>query len=185
MEHLENEFIGKLVESLVILAIGLIIFFGLKGRILRFAEWANLPRLAFTPVRALLRYAVLAASLILVLTRWGFELNGVLAALGAVLGLVAIGFVAVWSVLSNFLCTFVLIVFKPFSVGDELEIPSDNVRGKVVDLTLLFTTLRHSDGEHVVIPNNMFFQKIFRRREGTETKSLDEQLRSDRPASVR
>ena len=34
--------------------------------------------------------------------------------MGTVLGLVAIGFVAMWSVLSNFLCPLVLVVLTPY-----------------------------------------------------------------------
>lgn len=181
METFDKELLSKLTQSAVIIIAALLIFFGLNGRIAKFAEWANLPRLAFTPVRAVLRYSVLAIALFLILNLWGFQLNTVIAVLGTILGLVAIGFVAVWSVLSNFLCTFVLIAFKPFSVGDELEIPTDNIKGKVVDLTLLFTTLHNADGQYVLIPNNMFFQKIFRRREGTTTLALDHQLKQDRP----
>jgi len=94
---------------------------------------------------------------------------------------VAIGFVAVWSVLSNFLCTFVLIIFKPFSVGDDLEIPVDSIKGKVVDLTLVFTILRGENGELYHIPNNMFFQKVFRIRQGKKSVDLDVQLHQPKP----
>ncbi|MFZ5493790.1 MAG: mechanosensitive ion channel family protein [Verrucomicrobiota bacterium] len=167
----------RLIETAVILVVAFALFFGLRGRILQFARWAGLPRLAFAPVRLLLRYTILVVALALILSLWGFQIGTILALIGSVLGLVAIGFVAVWSVLSNFLCTFVLVVFKPFSVGDELELPADNVRGRVSDLSLIFTTLEVSANETVLIPNNTFFQKVFKRRLGTHTTGLGEQLR--------
>ena len=167
----------RLIETAVILVIAFALFFGLRGRILQFAQWAGLPRLAFAPVRLILRYAILLVALALILSLWGFRIGTILALIGSVLGLVAIGFVAVWSVLSNFLCTFVLVVFKPFSVGDELELPADNVKGRVSDLSLIFTTLEVSGTESVVIPNNTFFQKVFKRRLGTNTTGLGDQLR--------
>ena len=171
----------RLVETAAIAVAALTLFFGLRGRILQFAEWAGLPRLAFGPVRLTLRYSVLLIAGLLILGLWGFELGTLLAVLGTVLGLVAIGFVAVWSVLSNFLCTFVLILFKPFAVGDELELPADNVKGRVVDLTLIFTTLEVAPGETVLVPNNIYFQRVFRRRAGTGTIGLAEQLRKAAP----
>jgi len=181
MSHIDNETLTRAIETVVILAIAIVLFFGLKGRILMFARWANLPRLALTPVRLLLRYAILIVAFLLVLGRWGFQIDTLIAVLGTVLGLVAIGFVAMWSVLSNFLCTFVLIVFKPFSVGDEIELPASNVKGQVVDLSLIFTTLKVGRGETVLIPNNIFFQSIFKRRVGTVTLDLDYQLRQNHP----
>jgi len=175
-----------LFKSGVIAAIALGLFIGLRGRILQFAEWAGLPRLAFAPVRLLLRYAILVVAAMVILGLWGFELGTIFALLGTVLGLVAIGFVAVWSVLSNFLCTLVLVIFKPFSVGDELELPADNVRGRVVDLSLIYTTLQVGPGETVMVPNNTYFQRVFKRRAGHHTTGLAEQLRQNQeptPAS--
>ncbi len=177
MEYIDQETLVRLIKSASILLVALVLFFGLRGRILQFARWAGLPRLAFAPVRLILRYAILLVAVAMVLGLWGFELGTVLALLGSVLGLVAIGFVAVWSVLSNFLCTFVLVLFKPFSVGDELELPADNVKGRVTDLSLIFTTLQVSEDETVMVPNNTYFQRVFKRRAGRHTTGLAEQLR--------
>lgn len=178
---LDRDTLVKLIESAVILAVALALFFGLRGRIVRFAQWAGLPRLALAPVRLTLRYAVLAVACLMILGIWGFELGAILAVLGTILGLVAIGFVAVWSVLSNFLCTFVLVIFKPFSVGDEIEFPADNVKGRVVDLSLIFTTLQVSPEETVIVPNNTYFQRVFKRRIGRQTVGLGDQLRQHSP----
>ena len=182
-ESLDTDTIAKLIQTAVIAAVGLGLFFGLKGRILKFAQWARLPRLALTPVRIGIRYAILAVALLLILGRWGFQINGIIAVIGTVLGLVAIGFVAVWSVLSNFLCTLVLVILKPFYVGDEIELPTANVKGKVTDLSLVYTTLESAPGETVLVPNNMFFQLIFKRRVGAMTTDLESQLRQPATAA--
>lgn len=184
MEYLNQPTLVLLGQSAAILAVALALFFGLRGRILRFAQWAGLPRLAFAPVRVIIRYTILVLAVALVFGLWGFPIGTILAFLGTVLGLVAIGFVAVWSVLSNFLCTLVLVVFKPFSIGDELELPADNVRGRVIDLTLIFTTLQVGPGETVLVPNNTYFQRVFKRRAGYGTVGLAEQLRRETPADV-
>lgn len=176
MQNIDTETIGQIIQSLAIMAVALGLFFGLKGRIQAFAEWAGLPRLAFTPVRVILRWSILIIAALLILGRWGFQTNGFLAVIGSILGLVTIGFVALWSVLSNFLCTMVLVIFKPFSVGDEIEFPASGTKGRVVDLSLIFTTLETAPGETVHVPNNMFFQNVFKRRAGKSRIGLGEQL---------
>jgi small-conductance mechanosensitive channel len=182
MEFIDQEILLRLVQSGLILLVAFLLFVGLRGRIQAFAQWANLPRLAFTPLRLTLRYGILVVAFVLVLGRWGFQVDTLLAVLGTILGLVAIGFVAVWSVLSNFLCAFVLVLFKPFAVGDEVELTGgDGVKGRVIDMSLLFTTLEVGPGETILVPNNTFFQRIFRRRCGTVTVGLDYQLRQERP----
>lgn len=181
MPAFDQAFVLRLLQSLLVVAVAGGLFLGLRGRILRFAQWAGLPRLAFTPVRLILRYSILAIGAALVLGLWGFPIGTLLAFFGTMLGLIAIGFVAVWSVLSNFLCTFVLVMFKPFSVGDELELPTENVRGRVVDLSLIFTTLEVTPEETVLIPNNTYFQRVFKRRAGRHTTGLADQLRQPSP----
>lgn len=181
MDEIEKATLFKLMESAVILAIGLTLFFALKGRITSIAERTSLPRLALTPVRLAVRYGILAITIFMVLGRWGFQADTMIAVAGTILGLVAIGFVAVWSVLSNFLCTFVLILFKPFCIGDEIEMVASGVKGKVVDLSLIFTTLETAPGQTVLIPNNTFFQGPFRRHASATPLGLGEQLRTHYP----
>ena len=181
----DSETTARLIQSAIIAGVALALFLGLKGRILKFAQWARLPRLALTPVRLAVRYAILGVAVLLILSRWGFQINGILAVIGTVLGLVAIGFVAMWSVLSNFLCTLVLVMFKPFNIGDELELPAANIRGRVTDMSLVFTTLESAPGETAMVPNNTFFQTITKRRAGAVTTELGSQIgRPKEPASA-
>lgn len=181
MESINPEVLSNLIRSGTIVAIAVLVVIVLKRVLDLTLKRTTLPSLMFRPLRIILYYAVLLVAASLVLNVWGIRTETLLASLGAVLGLVAIGFVAVWSVLSNFLCTFVLIMFKPFSIGDEIEIPADEVSGKVVDLTMMFTVLRTDKDEYVQIPNNQFFQKIFKRKQGSSPVSLEEQLVQTKP----
>ncbi|HVU16553.1 MAG TPA: mechanosensitive ion channel domain-containing protein [Candidatus Didemnitutus sp.] len=164
LDFLDHDDVARLIQTALVAVVALALFFGLKTRFFQFARWARLPRLALTPIRLGLRYAILVGAVLLILSRWGFQINGLIAVLGTVGGLIAIGFVAMWSVLSNFLCTIVLAISKPFSVGDEVELPTVNVRGKVTDMTMIFTTLETTTDESVLVPNNTFFQVVFKRR---------------------
>jgi small-conductance mechanosensitive channel len=95
--------------------------------------------------------------------------------LTALVAVVGVGFVAVWSILSNLFCSVVLMITRPFDVGDTIELPGDDIRGKVIDFDLIYTTLRDTDGSLLQVPNNLFFQKIIRRQVGTHTLTLDQQ----------
>lgn len=130
----------------------------------------------------LAKWLIVAIVLLLCLGFFGLSVNTLWAALSGVLALVALGFVAVWSVLSNVLCSILMIIFPPFRIGDRIEIqePSANfsVKGTVVGTNMLFTTLEASNGtDNTVdsilrVPNNIFFQKYVRVFPGTETESL-------------
>ena len=93
--------------------------------------------------------------------------------------MVAIGFVAVWSVLSNISCTLMILLFRPFSIGDRLEFPGEDIRGEAIDLNFLYTTLETTDGYRMQVPNNLFFQKVLKRRRGDSNQTLEDQLRKN------
>ena len=133
-------------------------------------------------LRNLAKWLIVVIVLLLCLGFFGLSVNTLWATLSGVLALIALGFVAVWSVLSNVLCSILMIIFPPFRIGDQIEIqePSANfaVKGKVVDTNMLFTTLEASnDTDNTVdsilrVPNNIFFQKYVRVISGTTTESL-------------
>ena len=100
----------------------------------------------------------------------------VVTAVTGVFALVAIGFVAVWSVLSNTLCSLILMVIRPFRVGDTIGFPPDDYRGKVVNFNMIFTTLETDDGMLLQVPNNTFFQRPIIRKKGSWHIGLQDQL---------
>jgi small-conductance mechanosensitive channel len=126
-------------------------------------------------LRLYLRWIFVLVLTLLVLQEIGV-LQNVWSAFLAILAVIAVGFVAVWSVLSNALCTLLILVYKPFSIGDDIALPSDNLSGKVEDMNLMFTTLVDEKDGLVQIPNNQFFQKAICRKRGTPKETLYDRL---------
>lgn len=135
--------------------------------------------------RKTIRWIAWVATAMLILQQIGVSVSNVWTVISAAVAMIAIGFVAVWSVLSNLLCTVMLIIFHPFRIGDEIEIidpaMTTGVSGKVRNIDLMFTTLADvtasADTPAIFqIPNNLLFQKIIRRKGGERTFSLDKQL---------
>ncbi|MDJ0765835.1 MAG: mechanosensitive ion channel [Myxococcota bacterium] len=128
-------------------------------------------------LRVLLRWVFILLVIFLLLSAFGV-LKNVWAAFLAVIAMVAVGFVAVWSVLSNIFCTLLLLIYRPFQVGDRIKISADDLEGEVTDLNLMYTTLSGQDEEVIYVPNNLFFQKAIRRIPGNKQKDLYEQLKT-------
>ncbi|MEC9407188.1 MAG: mechanosensitive ion channel family protein [Pseudomonadota bacterium] len=134
--------------------------------------------------RGMSRVLVLLLTALFLLEQFGVSTGTVWAAVSAVMVMVAVGFVAVWSVLSNALCSMLLLIYAPFRVGDDIELvdPANGFKlaGRVVDLNLLFVTLhetiKHEDESteqvSLRLPNNLFFQRAIRTRPGRSTVPL-------------
>jgi small-conductance mechanosensitive channel len=111
------------------------------------------------------RWLVIGAVSVAALLALGIDVQGLWSTLVAAFSLVAIGFVAMWSILSHMLASILIVVFRPFELGDHVEIVGDDpVVGEVVDLNPVYTTLRTDDGGTLQVPNNLFFQKAVKRQ---------------------
>ena len=58
--------------------------------------------------------------------------------------------------------SFFLVLWQPFRFGQTVEILPENLKGRVTKSNLMFTTLHEDNGKELQIPNNLFFQKMFR-----------------------
>lgn len=101
-------------------------------------------------------YAVTLVTLVIV---WGGDLNNLWVSLGSILGVIAIGFFAIWSILSNIVAGIIIYTINPFKITDTLVLVEKEVSGKVKDIGLIYTTLEDEDGIFTV-PNNLFFQQV-------------------------
>ena len=79
----------------------------------------------------------------------GVNVNSLLAALSA--AFVTVG-IALKDSLSNIASGILVIINKPFKIGDFIEI--DKFRGKVHKIELIFTTLIDENNKKVIIPNS-------------------------------
>ncbi len=99
---------------------------------------------------------------------WSLERLGVS---GAVLWTAFTGFATV----GNLFCALLIYVTRAFRVGDVVELlesgDKPGVKGRVVDINLVYTTLLESgdpaSGTSLQLPNSLFFQRALRRWHGS------------------
>ena len=96
-----------------------------------------------------LRYAVLVLVLVTVLAQFGVQTASIIAALGAA-GL-AIG-LALQGTLQNIAAGIMLLVLKPFRVGEFIT--AGSVSGTIVEIGLFATEVKMLDGVYVLAPNS-------------------------------
>ncbi len=110
---------------------------------------------------------------ILALDLWGFSVTGLWAFLVSISTVIGVGFLATWTMISNVTANLLLAVLRPFRLGDTVEIVPENVKGQVVDRNMMFTALRERPGTILHVPNNLFFQKLFRVTEQDTQNSFE------------
>jgi small conductance mechanosensitive channel len=97
---------------------------------------------------SLVRYAVLAVTLVLMMQVVGIQATSLVAVIGA--SSLAIG-LALQGTLSNMAAGVMLLIFRPFKLGDSIEVGGKS--GTVRNLNLFTTELAGGDNVQVLIPN--------------------------------
>jgi small-conductance mechanosensitive channel len=101
-------------------------------------------------------------AVLLVLELWGIGVGGLWTVLVSAATIVGVGFLATWAMVSNVTASLFLAIWRPFHLGDTVELLPENLKGRAIDRNLMFTVLREESGSVLQVPNNLFFQKIFR-----------------------
>jgi small conductance mechanosensitive channel len=104
-------------------------------------------------IAALARYGILVITLMLVISNFGVQTTSLIALLGAA-GL-AVG-LALQGTLSNVASGVMLLVLRPFRVGQFVEIAGGK-QGAVREIGLFTTVIITRDGVYVSIPNSEIF----------------------------
>ncbi len=128
----------------------------------------NLSTLLKLFIKVSVRRVILIIGFIVSLTLIEINVAPLLALIGAA-GLV-VG-LALQGTLSNFASGMLILIYRPFDVGDIIEI--DGVTGTVHSMTLLSTSIKTFDNQHLVVPNNNIWGTTIVNVTGSKTRRVD------------
>ena len=114
------------------------------------------------------RNAIFFIGLLLAITQMGISLGPLLAGLG-IAGFI-IGF-ALQDTLSNFASGVMILIYRPFDVGDVVE--AGGVQGKVSHMSLVNTTFMTLDNQRLVVPNNLIWQTVITNKTAQRVRRVD------------
>lgn len=138
----------NIVAAIAIVIIGMIVARIVSNTVNRLMLARKIDATVADFLSALVRYGIIAFTLIAALGHVGVQTASVIAVLGAA-GL-AVG-LALQGSLSNLAAGVLLVMFRPFRAGEYVDL--GGVAGTVLNVQIFSTTMRTVDGKIVVIPN--------------------------------
>ncbi|HBN7193263.1 TPA: small-conductance mechanosensitive channel MscS [Escherichia coli] len=138
----------NIVAALAIIIVGLIIARMISNAVNRLMISRKIDATVADFLSALVRYGIIAFTLIAALGRVGVQTASVIAVLGA--AVLAVG-LALQGSLSNLAAGVLLVMFRPFRAGEYVDL--GGVAGTVLSVQIFSTTMRTADGKIIVIPN--------------------------------
>lgn len=159
---------ARIIIALLVLIIGCFIVRKItkniaKGKI--FPKMNKTLRVFLKHVIGVCLYVIITLAIISIL---GFDVSAfsaIVASAGLAIGL------ALQGGLTNIAGGVMLVIFKPFEVGDYIE--GGNISGTVVDIGLFYTTVTTPDNKKVVVPNGIISNTDVTNYSAHDTRRID------------
>jgi len=122
---------------------------------------------------------VMVIGVLVALAHVGVQIGPLLAGLGIV-GFI-VGF-ALQDTLSNFASGIMILIYKPFDIGDIIEAAGQ--KGTVSNMTLVSTTVLTFDNQILIIPNNKIWGDIIKNVTSQENRRVDFEFYVNKDADI-
>lgn len=161
-------FSGKLFFAILIIVIGLRLVKFLMKRIKNSRAFKKLEKSSQTFIASILNILLKGIVFLTAITELGIPMTSVIAILGSA-GL-ALG-LALQGGLSNIAGGLMIMIFKPFKVGDFVDTHEDS--GTVKEINIFHTVLKTYDNRLIVIPNGVMSNDVIINYSAMEKRLLD------------
>jgi len=158
----------KIALALVIFYVGRMVVSAVVGVAQKFMRNREMDDILISFLSSILRWVLLLFVVVAALSQLGIDTTSLVALLGAA-GL-AIG-LSLQSSLANFTSGVMLIIFRPFTKGDFVEVAGTS--GSVNSISIFTTTLTTPDNKEVIVPNGAVLGNNITNYSARPTRRID------------
>jgi len=158
----------RVVGAIAVLVVGWLVAKTIRASVRRALIRSRLDNTLVPFFSSMIYYLLLAFVVLAVLRLFGIETTSFIAVLGAA-GL-AVG-LALQGTLSNFSAGVMLLVFRPFKVGDYVD--AGGTAGSVQEIGLFATTMNTPDNVRIIVPNSQVYGTTIKNYAANDTRRND------------
>ena len=158
----------RVLGALAVLMIGRVVAGWARGSVRKVLTRGSVDSTLVPFISNMVYYLMMAFVVIAVLGLFGIPTASVIAVLGAA-GL-AVG-LALQGTLGNFAAGIMLLLFRPFRVGDFVEVAG--TAGGVREISIFNTVLNTPDNVRITVPNGVVFGQIIKNYSSNDNRRVD------------
>ncbi len=168
VKNLGVDFGVKALIAIVIFYVGRIIARAITRGLRKMMQAQAVDKILETFVCNLAYWALMVFVIIAAINQLGVQTASMIAVMGAA-GL-AVG-LALQGSLANFAAGVLIVVFRPYRVGDFVE--AAGISGVVLQVQILTTILKTTDNKRIIVPNGQIMGSIITNYSANETRRVD------------
>ena len=162
------EFGGRVLVAVAIFIIGRIVAKMITNAIRKLMQAQDVDKILESFVSNLVYWVLMVFVVIAAIDRLGVQTTSLIAVMGAA-GL-AVG-LALQGSLANFASGVLIVIFRPYKVGDFVE--AAGISGTVLQVQILTTIFKTGDNKKIIVPNGQIMSSIITNYSANETRRVD------------
>ena len=162
------EWVVNIAIALAIILVGRIAVKWLVGLLAKMMAKSELDEILINFISSIAKAILLLLVIVAALDQLGVDTTSLIALIGAA-GL-AVG-LALQNSLQNFAAGVMLVVFRPFKLGDFIE--AGGIVGVVEQISIFSTVLKSGDNREIIVPNGQIYSDAITNYSARETRRID------------
>lgn len=156
-----NHYLKEEVATGILLLVVILLRMIVTRLVRRYAKSSEIIERRTNLVIKYIHILITIMALITLILIWGVQAKDIFITLSSIATIIGVAMFAQWSILSNITSGIILFFSFPFKIGDTILIHDKDYpeEGEVEDIGAFYVTLKSINGETVIYPNNLFFQK--------------------------
>jgi small-conductance mechanosensitive channel len=143
----------QVTGTIATLAISFILITGIRRLLQRMTPWIGIHLSA--SISFFMAIIISLFAIITLMYQWNIDPQSILVGGGVAAIIVGIG---ISNLVGNMLSAGLMLTTFPAKIGDNIYIVNDKVRGKVVEISFIYTKIITEEGTEYVVPNNAIVQ---------------------------
>jgi small-conductance mechanosensitive channel len=156
-----NYYLKEEISTGILLVLVIIVRAIVSKLVKRYAKTSQIIERRTNLVIKYIHILITILALITLILIWGVQAKDIFITLSSIATVIGVAMFAQWSILSNISSGIILFFSFPFKIGDIILIHDKDFleEGEIEDIGAFHVTLRSKEGEVIIYPNNLFFQK--------------------------
>jgi small-conductance mechanosensitive channel len=161
MVPIEDYFL-QIAASVVVILLLIIAKYIAKKLIKKYTRLLNKSELRALQMKQIMNILLNILFVFIIAIIWGLDPRNLLLGLSSVFAVIGVAMFAQWSILSNITAGIIMFFSAPYSVGDRIHLIDKDlpIRATIENIQTFYTHIRTDGNELIVIPNNLFLQKM-------------------------
>lgn len=157
-----NEFLPQIIASAILIVLLPVSRLLSSKIIVKSGRIIQMPETRILQVRQIVNIIINILFLFCLTIIWGVQPDNIILGFSSMFAVIGVAFFAQWSILSNITAGIIMFFSAPFRVGDRIQFLDKDIPtvAVIVNIQTFYTHVRTEDNQLIVIPNNLFLQKV-------------------------